>query len=698
MIACLSRLISSLVSFVDSESSAPRRSTSRAGRPFAGQLELLEPRQLLAATPILYWHSADLSAADAWSLTAKNWNTAGDGSGKQTAWINGANAVFVYNPGVTIQIQSSVTAGSILIEGDGVAITGGKLVLSGSATINLKNDASIDSVIAGSRGLTVAGTATLTLTADNTYTGATRIQGLSTLQIGTSGDNGSLKSTLILNDGTLALFYNSNVTFSQSIRGNGGLNLLGPATVTLRGNNNFYGITTVDAGGLVLANTNALNHSVLQINDLATFSFGTLTAAKIGSLLGDQDLVLENTKGKAVALTLNNGIWYDVADVHHASYSGHLSGLGSLTVSSYQTLTEFCNYKGGTSIQGGYLTLSGNCTSLASLTMSNQKDNAWLDINTSVTIGAFAGGGAVVFEDIGTLVVGFDNRNVTYAGALWGGGRLVKVGAGTLTLTGSTQYFHGTIQTVDGVVKFGYKGTSVSTDMHLQLDGGSINFGTLTSMRIAGLVGSGDLVLANEKHKPVELQVAVNAGTDLFSGVISGSGSLIKSSFGTLRLTGQNTYTGNTTIINGTLQVDGSIASTIRAGSGILTGTGKVHQISIADQSGLRMYGQNQLDNLVLYSTGLQVAINGDTAGDYTHVTVSGVIVLGDSSLSIMENSPRTVATGQAFVIVDNTSSSSIIGTFRGLAEGAIVDVDDLHYRISYVGGDGNDITLTDVM
>lgn len=50
---------------------------------------------------------------------------------------------------------------------------------------------------------------------------------------------------------------------------------------------------------------------------------------------------------------------------------------------------------------------------------------------------------------------------------------------------------------------------------------------------------------------------------------------------------------------------------------------------------------------------------------------------------------------GEVYVIIDNQSSTAIEGTFKGLAEGATFNQDGVVYKISYVGGDGNDVTLT---
>ena len=65
----------------------------------------------------------------------------------------------------------------------------------------------------------------------------------------------------------------------------------------------------------------------------------------------------------------------------------------------------------------------------------------------------------------------------------------------------------------------------------------------------------------------------------IFAGTISGSGNVIKMGDGTFVLAGTNTYTGNTVVNAGTLEVDGTIANsasvTVNAGAK-LSGTGAV--------------------------------------------------------------------------------------------------------------------------
>jgi autotransporter-associated beta strand protein len=75
------------------------------------------------------------------------------------------------------------------------------------------------------------------------------------------------------------------------------------------------------------------------------------------------------------------------------------------------------------------------------------------------------------------------------------------------------------------------------------------------------------------------LTVGTNNLSTTFASTIQGTGgSLTKVGTGTLILSGTNTYTGDTTVNRGLLQVDGSTTSnTLVNRHGTLTGTGKIH-------------------------------------------------------------------------------------------------------------------------
>ena len=71
---------------------------------------------------------------------------------------------------------------------------------------------------------------------------------------------------------------------------------------------------------------------------------------------------------------------------------------------------------------------------------------------------------------------------------------------------------------------------------------------TNCAFALGGLSGSGNISLQNDAASPIALTVGGNNGSTLYSGALSGSGSLTKIGAGTLVLSGSNSYTGGTTV------------------------------------------------------------------------------------------------------------------------------------------------------
>src|SRR5207249_4366490 len=54
--------------------------------------------------------------------------------------------------------------------------------------------------------------------------------------------------------------------------------------------------------------------------------------------------------------------------------------------------------------------------------------------------------------------------------------------------------------------------------------------------------------------------------------------------------------------------------------------------------------------------------------------------------------------TATSFIIIQNAGTDAVVGTFAGLPEGATISTSRGNLRISYKGGDGNDVVLTAVV
>ncbi|MDB5384865.1 MAG: hypothetical protein JWM11_511 [Planctomycetaceae bacterium] len=91
--------------------------------------------------------------------------------------------------------------------------------------------------------------------------------------------------------------------------------------------------------------------------------------------------------------------------------------------------------------------------------------------------------------------------------------------------------------------------------------------------------------------------------------------------------------------------------------------------------------------------TNLNVSINGNIADStYQQLQVAGSTTL--TGLNLQLSGSYTPVTSDSFEIVDNDGADPIVGTFNGLPEGAFVSVNGVTKKITYVGGDGNDVVL----
>jgi autotransporter-associated beta strand protein len=192
---------------------------------------------------------------------------------------------------------------------------------------------------------------------------------------------------------------------------------------------------------------------------------------------------------------------------------------------------------------------------------------------------------------------------------------------------------------------------------------------------ISSLGGNG--TVGNSVAKSVTLTIN-GSFSNTFSGVIqngNGTTSLIMSGSGTQTLSGNNTYTGATTILGGTLQVDGSISSNVTLAGGTLSGDGSTGKVSGA--SGGVSPGDGSTPGTL--STGplsLPVGtsftatnIGGNTAGNgvgfYPQEMVIGTISLGGTLNLPTSASGYTPAVNDVYVIIDNAlGNGAVSGTF----------------------------------
>jgi len=262
---------------------------------------------------------------------------------------------------------------------------------------------------------------------------------------GGTGPNGDKKHSIgsISGSGTLIMGFgaeltvgsnNTSTTYSGVITDEymtfgeaSALVKVGTGTLTLSGNNDYYGGTTI-AGGAI---------SISQENNLGATS-GALTLN--GGMLQVTGTTLTGLARSIIFGSKGGG--FDIADAGNTfTVSQSFSGTGSFAKAGAGTLVlaGTHDYSGTTTVSGGVLQ-AGQAGSFSSNSAFTIGSGARLDLGGfDQTIRSFAGAGTISLG-AGSLTAGSDNTSTTFSGSITGTGKLTKTGTGTLTLTGSNSY------------------------------------------------------------------------------------------------------------------------------------------------------------------------------------------------------------------------------------------------------------------
>ncbi|MBU6182255.1 MAG: autotransporter-associated beta strand repeat-containing protein, partial [Verrucomicrobia bacterium] len=158
-------------------------------------------------------------------------------------------------PGGTLEIGLGGTTGTLDTD----------LTNNGHLVFNRSTNSTHSKTLSGSGNLSQNGSATLTLSADNTYTGNTAINS-GILEIASTGRlGGGSYSGTISNNGSLIHSATVNQSLSGSLSGSGSLTKSGLGALTLSGNNSHSGGTTLADGQLNIDNNNALGSGAFTI-------------------------------------------------------------------------------------------------------------------------------------------------------------------------------------------------------------------------------------------------------------------------------------------------------------------------------------------------------------------------------------------------------------------------------------------------
>lgn len=582
------------------------------------------------------------------------------------------------------------------------ADTAQTLILAGTNTGDNTLAARITDNGTGLTGLTKTGTGTWILTnSESDYTGVTTISGgvLGVDKLSNGGEASSIgastgaASNLVIGNGSTLRYTGSGdstnrlftlasgVTFIES-SGTGAVVFTDTGPVTLQGNN--------QARTIALGGTNTgLNTLAGSIGNAGT---GVTTLAKNDSgtwvLTGDHSytgstnindglLYIGNggTTGSIASSTVNNFGTLAFNRSNGLSFGGAIVGTGSVLQAGVGTtvLTGSNTYSGGTTIQAGRLQL-GNGGATGSIvgdvvnngTLVFNRNNGYAfdgvisgsgrvtQAGTGTTIlsgnNSYAGGTRI---DAGTLQVSSDaNLGAATGGLTFMGGTLRSTadivsgrdvalfGAGTLlTDAGTTFELGGTISGGGPFTKAG-AGTLVLTADSLYSGDTTIAGGTLQ----LGDGGSSGWILGNVANDGA---LVFDRSDDMtFGGLVSGSGDLVQNGLGVLRLTGDNSYTGATSVNAGTLLVNGNQASA----------TGQV-----TVQGGATLGGMGTIGGDVVVNAGGTLA-PGDGVGT---LTIGGDLGLSSGSTLDFQFGQAGVAGGPLNDLVEVGGDLVLDGTIN---------------------------------
>lgn len=609
---------------------------------------------------------------------------------------------------------------------------------------NLHLDDTISGIISGNGGsLVKIGDGTLTLTGDNTWTGATDVN----------------EGVLLVNGNQSAATGQVTVKSGATLGGNGiiggAVDVLDDGHITAGAAINSVGKLTT--GSLTLSDNAQLDYQFGQaytpggaFNDLidvngdltldgklnietspgGSFDVGVYRVINYTGTLTNNVMDIANAPEAADSLYVQTSVKNQVNLVNHAGLTlrfwdgtggenGELKNNGVINGGDgiWQSSQGNDNWTTDESTPEGALNAPFTDAAFAvfqgeagSVTVDNSKGDVIISGAQFATDGYRVGGEAITTDTANTLIrvgdgtVDGANYTATIDSVIRGTGGLNKGDLGTLILTGDNTYSGGTTIT-SGTLQVAGDTNLGAPETGITFNGGTLKYGEAFDTARQVTLESGGGTFDTNGHN-------VSLLTE-----VEGNGQLTKTGKGSLTLTLDNTYTGGTTIEQGVLQlgnggnigsiqgdiVDNGVLNVNRgdtlALTGNISGEGQLHQTG----SGVtELQGENSYSGATLIANGVLQAGNTNTLSSASHhyvvadttlntqgynQTVAGLSNGGDVSL-IGQQTGTTLTVKGDYTGEKGTINMAAIqnGSGAGIADRLIID-----------GGKASGSTLLDV-
>jgi fibronectin-binding autotransporter adhesin len=674
------------------------------------------------------------------TLTGETPTAFGGTSAGTTVGSNGT--LWLYQTGITN--ESLTMAGGATLVGQNGTTWAGPITLNGDVTMDCYPTLStleIVGAISGSGGINKIdqGIVRFSGNTGNTYGGNTLVSAgtLELNKVGTPGSGTAVPGPLTLGTNTTVrlfqpwqIYYpptslaltttlnpysvldlNGNSDWLAQISLTGGQIKSGAGLLYLSGDITVVSNTNVNSsisGNLQLyAYHTATNNTVNNIGH--NFSPDLVISANISSSstntlikdgFGEVDLAGANNTYTGPTLVKAGALWVDYTNgLGNTNFPATVNNGGSLDLNNNVQVGLKPLVLNGNGWAFGALANFGNSTWAGNITLASDSTISSYSIGNIMTLsGAISGPGALITVGAGTVALSGSTAN-TYGG-------LTTVSSGTLLLN-KPAYSNGAIPgnlDVFGTLRLAAN-EQIAESADVLLEGGSLfDFGVFFQS-IDTLRGSGAITFGVNGY----LEVGLNNGTSTYDGSMSGTGYTLggytvgKFGSGTFTMNGNNTFANGAEKVftGGKLVVNGSqpqVTVLVNSG-GTFGGSGTVGPINA---SGAVAPGNSPgvltSSNLTFTASGnLVVELTGPTAGvgGYDQMNVRGTNALANATLTVIPAFTTPAAIGQTFTIINNDLTDPITGTFSGLPEGAGLSVNGYSFKISYVGGTGNDVVLT---
>ncbi len=567
-------------------------------------------------------------------------------SGNGTLTLSGSNT---YSGNTTLSAgtlalghNSALGSSTLAFNGGTLSASGGarsisnNITLGGNVTIGGTNDLTFNGTInlnGGTRTITVNNTGLTTIAGQITepwYSGLVKA-GSGTLVL---AGNNSYTAPTSVSAGTLVLAHNN----ALGANGISNHSVASGATLALQGginvNQSSFNLTGQGVGGGgALRNLSGTNTLAGQINisssTLIASDAGMLTLS--GQVIADSTTVTVGGAGNTVLSGNVNGTGGTLAKTGTGTLTLSGSGSNSIDNLSIANGTVILAKSAGTNAIGGNGSIvigdgSGGANSaILQLGASNQipdhsssftiAADGLFDVgNFTESINTLAGTGNISLGTSGALTIGQNGGSSTFNGSISGGGSLTKAGHGTITLAGTNTY-SGATNINTGTLRLGAanalssaSAVTIASGATLDFNGFAQTLGSLAGSSGTLSLGSGNLTTGGD-----------NSSTS-FGGTITGSGSLTKEGTGTFTLGGTNSYSGPTIINGGVLEAavlanggaNSSIGNSSNAASNLVINGGTLRYIGT---------GGSTNRQFTLGTSGGTLDSSGSGAIDFTSTT-----------------------------------------------------------------------------